>query len=221
MFLFALSALPSYGASDAVSGRLAPRRDERGFAPDPAAIAVGVLAVLARLDAGVSSARAEKSVSSSRRERVRTENPAAVSDSDDDDAEARAGVETKRVGPFVASYLGCLARHLRRFAARRGAGGARGYGGASSSIADALSAALVAATRASPSLGAGTSASPMSPLAGVFGGGGAAEAEEEASFLACAEWLETTCRLGQIPRRALYAHAPPYVLDNASTRWEE
>jgi hypothetical protein len=122
----------------------------------------------------------------------------------------------KQVGPFVAAYLGCLARHLRRFAARRGAGGASsGYGGTPSSIADALSAALVAATRASPSLGAGTSASPMSPLAGVFGGGGAA-AEEEAST--CAEWLETTCRVGQIPRRALYAHAPPYVLDNASTR---
>jgi hypothetical protein len=110
-----------------------------------------------------------------------------------------------------------LARHLRRFAARRGAGGASsGYGGTPSSIADALSAALVAATRASPSLGAGTSASPMSPLAGVFGGGGAAAEEEEAST--CAEWLETTCRVGQIPRRALYAHAPPYVLDNASTR---
>ena len=211
MFLFALSSFPSCGAS----GRLAPTtRDERGFAPDAAAITVGVLSVLARLDAGVSCARADTSPSSSRRSE-RKETPASVSDSDDDADADFAGLEKNQVGPFVAAYLGCLARHLRRFAARRGAGGARGYGGTPSSIADALSAALVAATRASPSLGAGTSTSPMSPFAGVFGGGGAAE-EEEAST--CAEWLETTCRVGQIPRRALYAHAPPYVLDNASTR---
>ena len=60
--------------------------------------------------------------------------------------------------------------------------------------------------------GAGTSTSAFGD-----GGGGAAAAESSA----CAEWLETACRLGTIPRRALYAHAPPYVLDNASTRWEE
>jgi len=219
MFLFALSSFPSYGASGRLTtGRLAPTtRDERGFAPDAAAITVGVLSVLARLDAGVSRARADTSPCSSRRDERKETPISSVSDSDDDDADADfAGLEKKQVGPFVAAYLGCLARHLRRFAARRGAGGASsGYGGTPSSIADALSAALVAATRASPSLGAGTSASPMSPLAGVFGGGGAA-AEEEAST--CAEWLETTCRVGQIPRRALYAHAPPYVLDNASTR---
>ena len=213
MFLFALSSFPSYGAS----GRLAPTtRDERGFAPDAAAITVGVLSVLARLDTGVSCVSCADTSPSSSRRSERKETPiSSVSDSDDDNDADYAGLEKKQVGPFVAAYLGCLARHLRRFAARRGAGGAQRYGGTPSSIADALSAALVAATRASPSLGAGTSASPMSPLAGVFGGGGAA-AEEEAST--CAEWLETTCRVGQIPRRALYAHAPPYVLDNASTR---
>jgi hypothetical protein len=219
MFLFALSSFPSYGASGRLTtGRLAPTtRDERGFAPDAAAITVGVLSVLARLDAGVSCVSCADTSPSSSRRSERKETPiSSVSDSDDDDDADYAGLEKKQVGPFVAAYLGCLARHLRRFAARRGAGGASsGYGGTPSSIADALSAALVAATRASPSLGAGTSASPMSPFAGVFGGGGAA-AEEEAST--CAEWLETTCRVGQIPRRALYAHAPPYVLDNASTR---
>ena len=118
--------------------------------------------------------------------------------------------QKKVVGPFVSAYLGCLARHLRRFASRRGADAARGVGAAPSSIAGAFSAALETAKHAMES-GAGKSTS------GFGAGGGAAAAESSA----CAEWLETACRLGTIPRRALYAHAPPYVLDNASTRWEE
>ena len=92
---------------------------------------------------------------------------------------------------------------------------ARGIGTAPSSIAGAFVAALETAKHAMES-GVGR---PAPPFTSVFGDGGAAAAEAESR--ACAEWLETACRLGEISRRALYAHAPPYVLDNASTVWEE
>ena len=139
----------------------------------------------------------------------RTSSPASrrepVSDQDEETE------QKKVVGPFVSAYLGCLARHLRRFASRRGATAARGVGTAPSSIAGAFSAALETAKHAMES-GAGNIDERVRD-----GGGGAAAAGASA----CAEWLETACRLGTIPRRALYAHAPPYVLDHASTRWEE
>ena len=64
-----------------------------------------------------------------------------VSDQDEE-------TEQKVVGPFVSAYLGCLARHLRRFASRRGATAARGVGTAPSSIAGAFSAALETAKHA-------------------------------------------------------------------------
>ena len=224
LFLFTLSALPSYARQDE-SGCLVPRRDvARSDAPDAAALVVGALSVLHRLDANAAeglrpdgSEPPEDKTSFARTlrpercdvEESRTDfEPGFEREpvSDQDETEQK-----KVVGPFVSAYLGCLARHLRRFASRRGATAARGVGTAPSSIAGAFSAALETAKHAMES-GAGTSTSAFGD-----GGGGAAAAESSA----CAEWLETACRLGTIPRRALYAHAPPYVLDNASTRWEE
>jgi hypothetical protein len=222
LFLFTLSALPSYARSDE-SGFLVPRRDvARSDAPDAAALVAGVLSVLHRLDAnaaeGLRPDGSEDQTSFARRtlrpercdvEASRTDfepgfEREPVSDQDEETE------QKKVVGPFVSAYLGCLARHLRRFASRRGADAARGVGAAPSSIAGAFSAALETAKHAMES-GTGKSTS-------AFGAGGGAAAAESS---ACAEWLETACRLGTIPRRALYAHAPPYVLDNASTRWEE
>ena len=225
LFLFTLSALPSYARQDE-TGFLVPRRDvARSDAPDAAALVAGVLSVLHRLDANaaeglrpdgseppedktsfVRTLRPERcDVEASRTDFEPGFEREPVSDQDEETE------QKKVVGPFVSAYLGCLARHLRRFASRRGATAARGIGTAPSSIAGAFSAALETAKHAMES-GAGTSTSAFGD-----GGGGAAAAESSA----CAEWLETACRLGTIPRRALYAHAPPYVLDNASTRWEE
>ena len=224
LFLFTLSALPSY-ARDSQSGKLVPRRDvARSDAPDAAALVVGVLSVLHRLDANATNPGlgpdgapqgGDFEETSFAGGTFRPDGRSSRTDFDrsgfdpvsDEEDETE---QKKEVGPFVSAYLGCLARHLRRFASRRGASAARGVGAAPSSIAGAFSAALETAKHAMES-GAGKSTS-------AFGAGvGAAAAESSA----CAEWLETACRLGTIPRRALYAHAPPYVLDNASTRWEE
>ena len=155
LFLFTLSALPSYARQDETGFR--SRRDvARSDAPDAAALVAGVLSVLHRLDANAaeglrpdgSEAPEDKTsfVRALRPERCDFEASRTdfepgferepVSDQDEETE------QKKVVGPFVSAYLGCLARHLRRFASRRGATAARGIGTAPSSIAGAFSAAL-------------------------------------------------------------------------------
>ena len=156
LFLFTLSALPSYARqarirmSGSASRRRAFRRAGRRRARRGRALGAsqagrersgGIKARRFRAPRGQNVVRSDASSERCDVEESRTdfepgfEREPVFHDQDETRAKSRRALRLR-------AYLGCLARHLRRFASRRGATAARGVGTAPSSIAGAFSAAL-------------------------------------------------------------------------------